>query len=51
MEKYIKGMRYKPLTTRNVSGNEIDCTNWKEVKLCDYFEIQPGKYHYPEEYE
>lgn len=51
MEKYIKGLKCKPLTTRNKMGNEICSDNWKEFKLSDYFSIQPGKYHYPEEYE
>lgn len=51
MEQYIKGLKYKPLTTRNKKGNELCNDNWKEILLSYYFNIQPGKYHYPEEYE
>lgn len=29
----------------------IDTSQWKEFKLSEYFEIVPGKYHYPEEYD
>lgn len=29
----------------------IDTSGWKEYLLADYFDIVPGKYHYPDEYE
>jgi len=29
----------------------LNTENWKEFLLYDYFNIIPGKYHYPEEYE
>ena len=51
MEKYIKDLNYKPLTTKNKNEETISCLNWVEVKLSDYFDIFPGKYHYPDEYE
>ena len=28
----------------------VNTENWKEFLLNDYFDIMPGKYHYPEEY-
>lgn len=51
MEKYIMSLHYKPLTTRNRPKLEIETKTWKEYLLNDYFDIQPGKYHYPDEYD
>ena len=53
METYIKSLHHKPLTTKNKAGQvpELKVTEWKEFLLSDYFEIVPGKYHYPDEYE
>lgn len=53
MEDYIKSLHYKNLTTQNEHDNvpNLYVQNWKEFKLDDYFDIVPGKYHYPDEYE
>lgn len=53
MEDYIKSLHHKPLTTKNKAGQipDLNVQNWKEFLLYDYFDVIPGKYHYPEEYE
>ena len=53
MEDYIKSLHHKPLTTKNKSGQvpDLNVQDWKEFSLYDYFDVIPGKYHYPEEYE
>ena len=53
MEDYIKSLHYKPLTTKNKVGQipDLKVTEWKEFVLSNYFDIVPGKYHYPKEYE
>lgn len=53
MEDYIKSLHHKPLTTKNKSGKapDLNVQDWKEFSLYDYFDVIPGKYHYPEEYE
>lgn len=53
MEDYIKSLHHKPLTTKNKSGQapNLNVQDWKEFSLYDYFDVIPGKYHYPEEYE
>ena len=53
MEDYIKSLHHKPLTTKNKSGQVpvLNVHDWKEFLLYDYFDVIPGKYHYPEEYE
>ena len=51
METYISKLRCKPLSTCNSKFLEVDSSDWKEILLNDYFDIQPGKYHYPEEYD
>lgn len=53
MEDYIKSLHYKPLITENKKGQtpDLDVQNWNEFLLYDYFDVVPGKYHYPEEYE
>lgn len=53
MEDYIKSLHHKPLTTKNKKGQApvLNTQTWKEFLLFDYFDVIPGKYHYPEEYE
>ena len=53
MKQYILSLHHKPLTTSNLqqSSIEINTATWKEFLLYDYFDIIPGKYHYPEEYD
>lgn len=53
MEDYIKSLHHKPLTTINKQGQapDLNVNEWKEILLYDYFDIIPGKYHYPDEYE
>lgn len=53
MEDYIKSLHHKPLTTKNKSSKapDLNVQDWKEFSLYDYFDVIPGKYHYPEEYE
>lgn len=53
MEDFIKSLHHKPLTTNNKvdQTHVLDTSDWKEFLLFDYFNIVPGKYHYPEEYE
>ena len=53
MEDYMKSLHYKPLTTGNSNTTilSLNCHNWKNFLLFDYFDILPGKYHYPDEYD
>ena len=52
MDRYIKSLRSKPLSTRNKPlVSELGKRVWADFLLSDYFDIFPGKYHYPEEYE
>lgn len=46
MEKYIKSLNYKPLTTSNRGGlrlHTLGAENWKEFRIGDIFEIKKGK--------
>lgn len=54
MEKYIKSINHKPITTKNNRGQSspiLGQTNWKEYRLNDLFDIKAGIYHYSDEYE
>lgn len=53
MEDYMKSLHHKPLTTGNSNTTilSLNCHNWKNFLLFDYFDILPGKYHYPDEYD
>ena len=53
MEDYIKSLHYKRLTTKitNLQRTSLETFKWKEILLSKYFDIFPGIYHYPEEYE
>lgn len=53
MEDYIKSLHHKPLTTKNKPGSapDLHVDQWKDFRLYDYFDVVPGIYHYPEEYE
>ena len=53
MEDYMKSLHHKPLTTgnSNTTISSLNCHNWKDFLLFDYFDILPGKYHYPDEYD
>lgn len=53
MDDYIKSLHSKPVTTKNKAEKviPIDASGWENIRLADYFDIVPGKYHYPEEYE
>ena len=53
MEDYMKTLHHKPLTTGNANAtiSSLNCHNWKDFLLFDYFDILPGKYHYPDEYD
>ena len=53
MEDYIKSLHHEPLTTKNKKGGMLDLgvAEWKDFLLSDYFDVVPGKYHYPDEYE
>lgn len=53
MEDYIKSLHHKPLTTKNADNNilKLNTEYWEDILLSDYFDIKPGKYHYPDEYE
>lgn len=51
MENFIKHLKYKKITTRNISDKEqLNTKEWKDFLLNDYFDIMPGIYHYPDEY-
>lgn len=45
MEDYIKSLHYRPLTTKNKSGQvpELNVNNWKEFRVGAMFEIYPTK--------
>lgn len=53
MESYIDSLHSKALTSANAVGNgfRLNTEDWREFLLADYFDIVPGKYHYPDEYE
>ena len=53
MESYMKTLHYKPLTTKNKPGNapKLETEKWGNYLLDDFFNIVPGKYHYPSEYD
>lgn len=53
MESYIDSLYSKALTSANAVGNgfRLNTEDWREFLLADYFDIVPGKYHYPDEYE
>lgn len=53
MSEYIKTIRHRPITTKNVLNDfkELDTHNWQEYKLSDLFNIKAGIYHYSDEYE
>lgn len=52
MEDYIKSLHYKPITTKNKTPSiKLDIENWNVFLLSEYFDIIPGKYHDPDEYE
>lgn len=53
MEDYMKSLHHKPLTTGNANSSvpALNCENWRDFLLFDYFDILPGKYHYPDEYD
>lgn len=47
MERYIKSLHYKPLTTKkSISrASVLNCKNWKEFKLNDIFVLKGGFYN------
>lgn len=53
MENYLKSLHSKPITTKNSFEGirKIDVATWENIRLADYFDVIPGKYHYPDEYE
>ena len=53
MENYLKSLHSKPITTKNSFEGirKIDVAAWENIRLADYFDVIPGKYHYPDEYE
>ncbi|MBO7555295.1 MAG: restriction endonuclease subunit S, partial [Neisseriaceae bacterium] len=44
MEDYIKSLHYKPLTTKNKTGQapDLNVSEWKEFRVGDLFKLQRG---------
>lgn len=52
MEKYIKSLHYKPITTTiKASENKLEISDWEEFEISKLFNVQAGQYYYSDEYE
>ena len=47
----VKTGHYPSLRYKESQAPDLCVEKWKEFLLYDYFDVVPGKYHYPEEYE
>ena len=47
----VKMGKYPTLKYKPSASTPLNTNYWKEFLLSDYFDIKPGKYYYPEQYE